>query len=166
MSAASIGFPVVGVVGGGQLARMMQAPAVALGIRLRLLADSLSDSAAQVIHDVVVGDYRDLDTLRSFASGCDVITFDHEHVPTEHLRVLVDAGVVARPGPDALVYAQDKGIMRDRLSQLGVPVPRWRHVHTAGDVDSFAHGVGGWPVIVKATRGGYDGKGVWLVESV
>jgi 5-(carboxyamino)imidazole ribonucleotide synthase len=159
-------FPLVGVIGGGQLARMMQQPAIALGVKLRLLADSLDDSAAQVIHDVVIGDFRDLDTLRGFSRGCDVITFDHEHVPTEHLRALVDAGVVVRPGPDALVYAQDKGLMRDRLAGLGAPVPRWRHASTADEVGSFAAEVGGFPVIVKATRGGYDGKGVWLVDTM
>jgi len=157
-------FPIVGVVGGGQLARMMQQPAIALGVRLRLLADSMGDSAAQVIHDVVVGDYRDLAVLRQFASGLDVLTFDHEHVPTDHLRELVDAGVTVRPGPDALVHAQDKGAMRDRLAALGSPVPRWRHVGSAADVNEFAQLMGGWPVVLKATRGGYDGKGVWLVN--
>jgi 5-(carboxyamino)imidazole ribonucleotide synthase len=156
-------FPVVGVAGGGQLARMMQQPAIALGVRLRLLADSSHDSAAKVIHDVVVGDYRDLAVMRQFASGCDVLTFDHEHVPTDHLRALVDAGVTVRPGPDALVHAQDKGAMRDRLAALGSPVPRWRHVGSAADVSEFAELMGGWPVVLKATRGGYDGKGVWLV---
>jgi 5-(carboxyamino)imidazole ribonucleotide synthase len=158
-------FPTVGVVGGGQLARMIQQPAIALGVRLRLLADTADDSAAQVIHDVVVGDYRDLDTLRSFADGCDVVTFDHEHVPTEHLQALVAAGVAVRPGPEALVHAQDKGVMRDRLAGIA-PVPRWRHVAKAEEVESFADEVGGWPVIVKATRGGYDGKGVWLVNDL
>ena len=157
-------FPVVGVVGGGQLARMMQQPAIALGVQLRLLADSMRDSAAQVIHDVVVGDYRDLAVLRQFARGLDVLTFDHEHVPTDHLRALVDAGVTVRPGPDALVHAQDKGAMRDRLAALGSPIPRWRHVGSAADVSEFAQLMGGWPVVLKATRGGYDGKGVWLVN--
>jgi 5-(carboxyamino)imidazole ribonucleotide synthase len=157
-------FPVVGVVGGGQLARMMQQPAIALGVRLRLLADSMHDSAAQVIRDVVVGDYRDLAVLRRFAEGCDVLTFDHEHVPTDHLLELVDAGVTVRPGPDALVHAQDKGAMRDRLAALGSPIPRWRHVGSVADVNEFAQLLGGWPVVLKATRGGYDGKGVWLVH--
>ena len=156
-------FPVVGVVGGGQLARMMQPPAVALGVRLRLLAESAADGAAQVIPDLVVGDYRDLDDLRTFAQGCDVVTFDHEHVPSEHLRALHADGVPVRPGPDALVFAQDKGLMRERLTEAGVPVPRWARVTAAADVVRFAGDVGGFPVVLKATRGGYDGKGVWLV---
>jgi 5-(carboxyamino)imidazole ribonucleotide synthase len=151
------------VVGGGQLARMMQPAAVALGVHLRLLADSSSDSAAQVIPDTVVGEYRDLADLRAFAAGCHVITFDHEHVPTEHLRMLQAEGVQVRPRPDALVYAQDKGLMRERLAALGVPLPHWTRVKTAGDVADFAATVGGFPVVVKATKGGYDGKGVWVV---
>ena len=166
MSTSKGDFPVVGVVGGGQLARMLQQPAIALGVTLKLLADSLSDSAAQVIHDVVVGDYRDLATLLDFSRGCDVVTFDHEHVPTEHLHALVEAGLTVRPGPHALVFAQDKGVMRDRLARLDAPVPRWRHVSKAAEVAEFADEAGGWPVIVKATRGGYDGKGVWLVDDV
>jgi 5-(carboxyamino)imidazole ribonucleotide synthase len=158
-------FPVVGVVGGGQLARMMAPPAVALGVRLRLLADSATDSAALVIPDTVVGDYRDLATLQQFASGCDVLTFDHEHVPTEHLRTLAADGVLVRPGPDALVFAQDKGLMRERLAALGVPLPRWRRVSDVADVRLLAEKSGGYPVVLKATRGGYDGKGVWVVAN-
>lgn len=156
-------FPVVGVVGGGQLARMMQQPAIALGIQLRLLADSPDDSAAQVIADTVIGDYRDLDTLRAFAQGCSVITFDHEHVPTDHLVALVSDGVVVRPGPEALVFAQDKGRMRNRLADLGAPLPRWLPVSTVDDVRAFAD-TSGYPLVLKATRGGYDGKGVWVVS--
>ena len=159
-------FPVVGVVGGGQLARMMQPSAVALGVHLRVLAESSQDSAAQVVADCQVGDHRDLDALRRFAVGCDVVTFDHEHVPTTHLTALVDDGVVVRPGPDALLYAQDKGLMRERLASGGVPVPRWSRVAEAGEVAAFAHAGDGWPVVLKATRGGYDGKGVWPVDDV
>ena len=157
-------FPVIGVIGGGQLARMMQPPAVGLGLTLRLLADSHDDSAAHVIPETVLGDYRDLATLVEFARGCDVLTFDHEHVPTEHLRALEADGVVVRPGPEALVYAQDKGLMRDRLSDLEVQLPRWSRVATAADVRDFASAGSGFPVVLKATRGGYDGKGVWMVS--
>lgn len=102
-------FPVVGMVGGGQLARMTHEAGIPLGLKFKLLSDTPQDSAAQVVSEVVVGDYRDLETLRAFARGCDVITFDHEHVPTEHLRALEADGIPVRPGPDALVHAQDKG---------------------------------------------------------
>jgi 5-(carboxyamino)imidazole ribonucleotide synthase len=154
------------MVGGGQLARMTHEAGIPLGVRFKLLSDTPQDSAAQVVGDVVVGDYRDLDTLRAFAQGCDVITFDHEHVPTEHLRTLEAEGVPVRPGPDALVHAQDKGIMRARLDEIGVPCPRHRIVTGPADVVRFAEEEGkGFPVVLKTVRGGYDGKGVWVVRS-
>lgn len=154
------------MVGGGQLARMTHEAGIPLGVRFKLLSDTPQDSAAQVVSDVVVGDYRDLATLRSFARGCDVITFDHEHVPYEHLRTLQDAGAVLRPGPEALCHAQDKGVMRARLSELGVPCPRHRIVASPAEVAAFAaQEAGGFPVVLKTVRGGYDGKGVWLVRS-
>ncbi|HET7533958.1 MAG TPA: 5-(carboxyamino)imidazole ribonucleotide synthase [Nocardioidaceae bacterium] len=153
------------VIGGGQLARMMAQYAVPLGVPLRLLAEAEGISAAQVIPDAVVGDYRDLDTLRKVTDGCSVVTFDHEHVPTEHLHALSDAGVACRPGPQALVHAQDKGVMRARLHHLDVPCPRNAIVAGPGEVADFASSVGGFPVVLKTTRGGYDGKGVWVVES-
>ncbi|MEU0664551.1 5-(carboxyamino)imidazole ribonucleotide synthase [Streptomyces lavendulocolor] len=158
-------FPVVGMVGGGQLARMTHEAGIPLGIKFKLLSDSPQDSAAQVVSDVVIGDYRDLDTLREFARGCDVITFDHEHVPTEHLRALEADGIPVRPGPDALVHAQDKGVMRARLDEIGAPSPRHRIVADPADAAAFAAETGGFPIILKTVRGGYDGKGVWFVRS-
>ena len=139
---------------------MMAEPAAALGIPLRLLAEAEGVSAAQVIPDHVVGDYRDLDALTEVTGGCAVVTFDHEHVPTEHLDALAAAGVACRPGPGALVHAQDKAVMRDRLAELGVPCPRNAVVAPPADVEAF-----GFPCVLKTTRGGYDGKGVWFVAS-
>jgi 5-(carboxyamino)imidazole ribonucleotide synthase len=159
-----VGFPVVGVVGGGQLARMMAAPALELGITLRVLARDATESAAQVVPGVEIGDETDLAALRRFAKGCDVLTFDHEHVPTEHLRALVADGVVVRPGPDALVHAQDKTVMRARLTELGVACPRWRVVPDAAALEAFGDEVG-WPVVLKTPRGGYDGRGVRVVAT-
>lgn len=153
------------MVGGGQLARMTHEAGIPLGLRFKLLSDTPQDSAAQVVSEVVIGDYRDLDTLRDFARGCDVITFDHEHVPIEHLRALEADGIPVRPGPDALVHAQDKGVMRARLTGLGVPCPRHRVVKDPADAAAFAAEVGGFPVVLKTVRGGYDGKGVWVVRS-
>jgi 5-(carboxyamino)imidazole ribonucleotide synthase len=152
--------PRIAVIGGGQLARMMAQPAIALGVPLRLLAEAEGVSAAQVIPDQQVGDYRDLATLQRVTEGCSVVTFDHEHVPTEHLRALAAAGVSARPGPEALVHAQDKVVMREAMSRLGAPQPRWAVVQSAADVEAF-----GLPCVLKVSRGGYDGKGVWVVRS-
>ncbi len=157
---ASADAPTLAVIGGGQLARMMAQPAIALGLPLRLLAEAEGVSAAQVIPDHLVGDYRDLPTLRDVVEGCAVVTFDHEHVPTDHLHALESDGIAVRPGPEALVHAQDKAVMRARLTELGVPCPRWSVVSSAEEAAGF-----GFPCVLKTTRGGYDGKGVWLVRS-
>ncbi|HEY5820785.1 MAG TPA: 5-(carboxyamino)imidazole ribonucleotide synthase [Propionibacteriaceae bacterium] len=154
----------VGIIGGGQLARMMHSASIGLGVRVRLLAEGPDVSAVSVVHDVTVGDYTDPETVRTFAAGCDVITFDHEHVPTGLLRELESAGVQVRPGPAALVHAQDKVIMRDRLTALGAPCPVNRVVSDEVALISFGD-EHGWPVIAKTSRGGYDGKGVWKLDS-
>ncbi|MFT3875491.1 MAG: 5-(carboxyamino)imidazole ribonucleotide synthase [Propioniciclava sp.] len=153
----------IGIVGGGQLARMMNEAATPLGLRVALLAEAPGVSAAQVVPDAVVGDYTDEATLLAFARGVDALTFDHEHVPAVVLRACVDAGVAVRPGPDALLYAQDKAAMRARLSEMGVPCPAWRVVATPADLIAFGDEIG-WPIIAKTSRGGYDGKGVWKVD--
>ncbi len=158
------GPPVLAVIGGGQLARMMAQAAIALDLPLRLLAEGERVAAAQVVPDTTVGDYRDLATLRSVAEGCSVVTFDHEHVPPAHLEVLAGEGHACRPGPGALVHAQDKAVMRARLDEHGIASPRHAVVATAAEIDRFASSVGGYPVVLKTTRGGYDGKGVWVVD--
>ncbi|MEU4244412.1 5-(carboxyamino)imidazole ribonucleotide synthase [Actinoplanes sp. NPDC026619] len=157
------GLPVVGMVGGGQLARMTHQAAISLGQSLRVLSVTADDSAALVAADVRIGTHTDLAALREFAQGCEAVTFDHEHVPTEHIEALEADGVKIYPGSKALLYAQDKGLMRERLAAFGAPVPRWQRVTTAAEIESFAGGV--WPVVAKATRGGYDGKGVWMLSS-
>ncbi|WP_109599593.1 5-(carboxyamino)imidazole ribonucleotide synthase [Actinoplanes xinjiangensis] len=157
------GLPVVGMVGGGQLARMTHQAAISLGQSLRVLSEKPDDSAALVAADVPIGTHTDLAALREFAKGCDAVTFDHEHVPTEHIEALEAEGVKIFPGSKALVFAQDKGMMRERLAALGAPVPRWRRVTTSEEIEAFA--AGSWPVVAKATRGGYDGRGVWMVGS-
>ncbi len=156
-SVSATGAPKVAVIGGGQLARMLAEPAAALGIPLRLLAESPGVCAVEVIGDHQVGDYRDLDTLRQVVAGCAVVTFDHEHVPTDHLYQLQELAAV-HPGPTALIHAQDKAAMRERLGEMGIPCPRNAVVASLEDVAEF-----GYPCVLKATRGGYDGKGVWVV---
>lgn len=157
------GAPRVGIVGGGQLARMSAAPAAALGIDFRVLAAQPDESAAQVIHDVVIGHHDDMEALRRLADGCQVITFDHEHVPPAHLEQLEAMGVAVRPGPSALFHAQDKVHMRQALTDIGIPCPLWRVVEAVDHVEAFAEEAG-WPVVLKTSRGGYDGKGVWVVD--
>ena len=163
-------MPVVGMVGGGQLARMTAAAAVGLGATFRVLAESANESAALVTHDVAVGSHLSLPDIAAFAAECDVITFDHEHVPGPILAELESAGVLVRPGGSALRYTQDKLAMRHRLSELGIPCPRFAPVASLADVEAFVGGTwpdvpNAWPVVLKAVSGGYDGKGVWVCES-
>jgi 5-(carboxyamino)imidazole ribonucleotide synthase len=157
------GLPVVAMVGGGQLARMTHQAAVALGQSLRVLSTGPDESAALVAADVRLGDPRDLDALLALAEGATVVTFDHEHVPTEHLRALEAAGHRVAPGPDALVHAQDKLVLRRALAAAGEPQPSWAEVASAEQVAAFGDRHG-WPVVVKTPRGGYDGRGVFVVD--
>jgi 5-(carboxyamino)imidazole ribonucleotide synthase len=158
------GLPVVGMVGAGQLARMTHQAAIALGQSLRILAASPDDGAALVAADVVVGSHESYEALSQFADGCDVVTFDHEHVPNEHIARLAAAGCAVRPGAEALRHAQDKLAMRRRLTELGIPGPRWAPVSDVAQLRAFASD-GAASVVVKAAVGGYDGKGVWLADS-
>ncbi|GAB3029754.1 5-(carboxyamino)imidazole ribonucleotide synthase [Parafrigoribacterium mesophilum] len=151
---------IVGVIGGGQLARMMIPPAVNLGLELRVFAETEGESAG--LATTTVGDFRNAQEVLAFAQGVDVITFDHEHVPQSVLAELVAAGVAVRPGPEALLYAQDKLLMRRRLTELGVPVPDWAAVESAEELGAFLADHGGHAV-VKPARGGYDGHGVRVV---
>ena len=154
----------VGIIGGGQLARMCQPPAVGLNVTLSVLSESDTAAAALVVPHAPVGACTDLDAVLDFARECDVVTFDHEQVPQPVLHALQAAGVSLHPDPSALVYAQDKIAMRRRLSDMGVPCPRWAVAQVADHVEDFAAQVG-WPVVAKTPRGGYDGKGVRVVHS-
>jgi 5-(carboxyamino)imidazole ribonucleotide synthase len=162
-------MPVVGMVGGGQLARMTAAAAIGLGATFRVLSESENESAALVTRDVTIGSHRSLSDITAFAADCDVITFDHEHVPGEILVKLESDGVLVRPGGGALKYTQDKLAMRERLSALGIPCPRFAPVASMADVEAFTGGAsrasGASKIVLKAVSGGYDGKGVWVCES-
>ena len=155
--------PIVGMIGGGQLARMTAEAATALGVGFRVLAERADDPAAQVVRDTRIGSHLDPQAVLEFADGCDVITFDHEHVPVEILEQLAERGIAVRPSPSALFHAQDKAHMRAALEGLGMPCPAWSPCSRAEEVVAFGD-THGWPVVLKATRGGYDGKGVWVVH--
>ncbi|AIH77088.1 phosphoribosylaminoimidazole carboxylase [Mycobacterium tuberculosis] len=157
--------PLVAMVGGGQLARMTHQAAIALGQNLRVLVTSADDPAAQVTPNVVIGSHTDLAALRRVAAGADVLTFDHEHVPNELLEKLVADGVNVAPSPQALVHAQDKLVMRQRLAAAGVAVPRYAGIKDPDEIDVFAARVDA-PIVVKAVRGGYDGRGVRMARDV
>ena len=161
----AMGLPVVGMIGGGQLSRMTHQAAIALGLSVRVLADGDRDSAALVARGVELGEHTSLEALRAFAASCEVVTFDHEHVPNDLVQALEGDGTTVLPGSNALRHAQDKLVMRERLAALGVPVPAFTPVATEADVEGFGRHVG-WPLVLKAATGGYDGKGVWVVRDL
>lgn len=139
---------------------MMIAPAVELGLDVRVLAEAPGMSAS--LAATATGDYRDVDTVLAFARNVDVITFDHEHVPQDVLSALVAAGIAVHPGPAALAVAQDKLVMRQRMAELGAPQPDWAAVADEAQLQAFLDDHGG-RAVVKTPRGGYDGKGVRVV---
>ena len=143
---------------------MMAPEALNLGFELRILAEGPDVSAARSVASAPVGDYTDLATLREFARGVDVLTFDHEHVPNEHLQALIAEGVNVQPRPAALIHAQDKLVMREAIAALGLPNPEWAAVETVDELVAFGEKIG-WPVVLKTPRGGYDGKGVRMIET-
>ena len=152
----------VGVIGGGQLARMMTPPAINLAIDIKVLAEAEGSSAA--LATTMVGDYTQFEVVAEFAKTVDVITFDHEHVPLSVLEALEAKGVSVQPPSKALAYAQNKLKMRERLGALGLPMPDWAEIHDADSLDKFIEAHGG-SAILKTPIGGYDGKGVRVVSS-
>ncbi len=155
--------PTVGIVGAGQLARMTVQAAISLGVTVRLLAASPDDSAALIDPHVIIGEPSSAAGLAALATESDVITFDHELVDVSRLRTLEGQGHRLRPGSNTVAIAQDKAAQRDLFARSGLPVPAYRHVRSANDMLAFAE-QHGWPIVAKATRGGYDGRGVWLLE--
>ncbi|WP_073451248.1 5-(carboxyamino)imidazole ribonucleotide synthase [Actinomyces denticolens] len=160
--------PIVAVIGGGQLARMMQEEASALGIHLRALVEAPDGSTALVTVDSPVGAADDVAAVRALAAGAGALTFEHEHQDDALLRQLVAEGARVRPSPDALLLARDKIAMRRAMDAAGLPQPAW--AEAAGDAASIREAVRGfaaehgWPVVLKTPRGGYDGHGVLLVR--
>jgi len=154
--------PRVGIVGAGQLARMTVQTAIPLAVQVRLLAASADDSAAQVCRHVAVAQPTDFPALAAFAAGCDVLTFDHELVEARHLRDLERAGRVLRPSAETMAIAQNKARQFALWRKAGLPSPEKRAVSSAEEIVAFGD-EHGWPVIVKAAQGGYDGRGVWVV---
>lgn len=152
----------IGVIGGGQLARMMTPAALELGLEIRVFAESFGQSAAMATTDS--GDYKQFEQLQAFAKSVDVITFDHEHVPLIHLAKLVQQGHRVHPGPHALQFAQNKLLMRQRLSKLNLPMPSWAQITKPEQLQQFLDEYS--VVIVKTPIGGYDGRGVRVVSDL
>jgi 5-(carboxyamino)imidazole ribonucleotide synthase len=151
------------MIGAGQLARMTWQAAVSLDVGLHVLAASPLDPAVSAGAPYTLGSTDDPDALARAATEGDVVTFDHELVPQGQLRRLVDDGHLLRPQPAALELAQDKLAARTTFQQMGIAVPAFTPVSRPQDVHDFAERHG-WPLVLKARRGGYDGRGVHLVE--
>lgn len=162
MGAADLATARVGFVGAGQLARMTQRAAIDLGVHLEVLAARHDDPAVLAGAGHRIGDAADLEALLALAADVDVVTLDHELVPNEHLVALEQAGHRVHPTPAAVRFGQDKGHARAELHRLGFPVPAFQHVDDVDQVRAFADRHG-WPVVLKAERGGYDGRGVRVV---
>ncbi|MEY2675689.1 MAG: hypothetical protein RL102_955 [Actinomycetota bacterium] len=152
----------IGIIGGGQLARMMLVPGIHLALEVKVLAEAEGSPAA--LGATMVGDYNLVEVVREFAKTVDVITFDHEHVPLPVLRALEAEGVEVQPPSRALAFAQNKLHMRQRLTELGLPMPAWAEIQTADELERFIAANGG-VAILKTPIGGYDGKGVRVVRS-
>ncbi|MBM3690555.1 MAG: 5-(carboxyamino)imidazole ribonucleotide synthase [Actinobacteria bacterium] len=157
------GTLIVGILGAGQLSRMMAESASQLGIQVKIYATSNTESAALLVADTTVGDLTDLKSVLAFGQTVDVITLDHELVPKETLDYLVSHGVVVYPNPKANIYAANKSAMRMRLADISAPIPQWLNAENLQDAENFANEVG-YPFIAKSPTGGYDGRGVWQVR--
>ena len=152
------------MVGGGQLARMTHQAAIALGVPFRVMVASPSDSAALVSRHTTVGDPHSAHDLTAFAATCQVVTVDHELVNLDALDAIEAAGAaVARPPARALTFATDKAHQRQRFADAGLPLPRHQVVDDATAARDAADRLG-WPAVIKTARGGYDGRGVWILD--
>lgn len=151
----------VGVVGAGQLALMMGEAATGAGVHITVLAASPEDPAVATCEHAIIGDAHDNDAIERLSDVVDVITFDHELVNLEHLAELESRGVIVRPSAASLRFAVDKAFQRQTLSAAGLPVPRFLVVRSTSDprASQFLDTLDGPPVL-KAARGGYDGRGV------
>jgi 5-(carboxyamino)imidazole ribonucleotide synthase len=155
----------VGVIGAGQLARMMGEAAPGLGLHVTVLSASTEEPAVSTCAEVVIGDPKDPEALEHLASSVDVITFDHELVDLGQIEALEAEGVLVRPSASALRYAVDKAHQRRNFLAAGRPGPRFVVVNSSSDpqLATFLDSLGAPPVL-KAARGGYDGRGVLFPE--
>ncbi|KZC43674.1 MULTISPECIES: 5-(carboxyamino)imidazole ribonucleotide synthase [Rhodanobacter] len=155
--------PVLGVLGGGQLARMLALAAAPLGVKT-LVVDNVADACAGQVAPLVVADWADYDALEAFAAQVDVVTFDFENVPAGTARWLAER-VAVSPAPQALAVAQDRLAEKTLFRECGLHTPDFMTVDTRQQLDQ-ALAVIGVPAILKTRRLGYDGKGQFRLHAL
>ncbi|MET0067662.1 MAG: 5-(carboxyamino)imidazole ribonucleotide synthase [Candidatus Thiodiazotropha sp.] len=159
----SFPFPVarIGVIGGGQLGRMMVKAAKRLGCTCVVLDPFPGSPAGQVAGHQIIGGYHDPAKLRELTESCDVVTYELENVDTETLRQLEKEGHDIHPAPRVLAVLQDKLTQKEFLREAGIPTSEFQSMPEA-DLEAFA--AFGFPLVQKARRGGYDGRGVSVMQ--
>ena len=154
----------LGIIGGGQLARMTVMAALPLGVEVIVLEKNPGSPAARLAPDSVIGDWSDPETMQRFAAQCDVVTLENEFVDAQALKVLEGAGHKVFPSADCIALTQDKLTQKQTLQNAGLAVPKFRAVKTAEEVIAAANDFG-WPLLLKTRRNGYDGKGNFTVRA-
>ncbi|MGP2656397.1 5-(carboxyamino)imidazole ribonucleotide synthase [Malaciobacter sp. WC5094] len=149
----------LGIIGGGQLGKIMAVKAKKMGFHVTILDPTLDCPAAQVSDKQIVGGFFDKEKLEQIVKDSDVTTFELEHVDTSVLKKLYDEDNNIHPSPYLIELIQDKFKQKEFLDKKGIPVPKYKNVQTPADLESF-----GLPIIQKARKGGYDGKGVALLK--
>lgn len=152
----------LGIVGGGQLGKMMAQEAQRLGLSVWVLDPYENCPASYVADHTVVGSFQDVSAIRELASHCRVVTYDIEHISIEALKEVESEGHIFSPSPDILAMIQDKGIQKEFFSNHGIPMPRFILLDTFNREDMLNFGL---PCVQKTRRGGYDGRGVHVIRS-
>jgi 5-(carboxyamino)imidazole ribonucleotide synthase len=157
---------VIGIVGGGQLGRMIGLAAFRLGYRVHVFTDQADSSAAQITNRVTVAAYDDLEAMHRFAQAVDVVTIEFENLPVQGLRAIA-GGVPVHPSPKVLAICQDRLAEKRFLQSIGVPTAPFAAVSSVGDLESAltAPDASGLPAVLKTRRMGYDGKGQMTIQA-
>lgn len=157
--------PVVGIIGGGQLAQMLYQSAISLGLEAHLFASVYDEAAPKYFRDTTRASSEQWTPpeLYHFAQKCDVVTFDHELVSPSIVRELEKRGCLMLPSASTLEISANKANQRQQLSDRGYPLPLYQVCSTESELISFGERFG-WPMVIKPATGGYDGRGVFIVD--
>jgi 5-(carboxyamino)imidazole ribonucleotide synthase len=163
LSSTADGLPRVAILGGGQLGQMLTLEAIELGLEVTIFERTADSPAARIASHEVVGTWDDRAAQAELLSHADVVTLENEFVDAEVLQTLRASGAEVFPSPETLARIQDKLVQKQTLAAAQLPVPRFARVDAPRDLPALGRELG-WPLVLKARRGGYDGKGNALVE--